>query len=267
MVTRVAIGNHKGGTGKTSVAVGLAAALAEAGRRVLVVDMDPQANASRRLAAAWDPEDPSVTVSEVILNSSRGIAAEAIRPCGWPQPYSDRVDVIPSRLDLDNRLGEAAQLTAVQRLALALADADDNYDVTLIDCQPSLAHLTQMALAAADVALAVMDPTYDGVAGAVTYREFVESDRNRLGLGNEHLRLAGVIVNRLRANVGAHQFQLDGLADLFGDLVWTPYLPERAAVLDSGDAAVPLATYGSGTSRQHAVLFADLAARLLKEIA
>lgn len=268
MATRVAVGNHKGGSGKTAITVGLAAALAEAGRRVLVVDMDPQANASRRLGRPFDPDAPTPTTAEVIANAEEGIAAAAIQPSGWPERYRPLVDVIPARFDLDNRMSQAGDLGAVHRLAVAMTGVDDDYDVTLIDCQPSLAHLTQMALAAAHVAVAVVDPEYDGVDGAIRYRDFIGSAANRRGLSNPNLRLIGVIVNRLRAGVGAHAYQLEGLPDEFGaDLVWTPYLPERAVVKDAGDAAVPVREWSSTAARQHAGLYADLANRLLKEIA
>src|SRR5699024_7619601 len=115
MARRVAIGNHKGGSGKTQTVTGLAAALAEQGRRVLVVDMDPQANASRRLDAAFSRDDPTPTTAEVVHDGSSGIAAQAIRPCGWDEPYDSRIDVIPARFDLDNRLSEAGLIGAVLR--------------------------------------------------------------------------------------------------------------------------------------------------------
>src|SRR5699024_12240006 len=101
MARRVAIGNHKGGSGKTSTLTGLAAALAEQGCRVLVVDMDPQANASRRLGAEFDRTDPTPTTAEVVHDGTSGIAAQAVRPCGWPERYAGWIEVILASFTLD----------------------------------------------------------------------------------------------------------------------------------------------------------------------
>lgn len=263
--TRYAVGNHKGGSGKTSVVVGLAAALAEAGRRVLAVDMDPQANASRRLAAGYDPDHPTPTTAEVVHNGSEGIAADAIKPCGWPDPYASRISVIPSRFDLDNRLSEAGQIGAVLRLSIALEGVDAaDYDVTLIDCQPSMAHLTQLALAAAHYGIAVTDPEYDGVDGAIRFRDFIEDHRTRRGLGNPDLGFAGLIVNRYDQRISAHRWQIDGLPATFGHAaIWLPHIPERAAVKDATDAHLPLRLVRTTQARNQAAIYADLAPRLL----
>ena len=267
MAIRIAVGNHKGGSGKTSAVTGLAAALAEAEQRVLVVDMDPQSNASRRLAASYDPNDPTPTTAEVVRDGSEGIAAQAVRSCGWPDPYAGRIDVIPARFDLDNRISEAGQVGAVLRLSLALDGADDQYHVTLIDCQPSLSHLTQLALAAAHYAVAVVDPEYDGVDGAIRFRDFVTDAVTRRGLGNPELGFLGALVNRFDRRIGAHAFQAAGLGELFGsDVVWEPHLPERACVKDAADAAVPLRLVGTPEGKRHATLYSDLAHRLIKEI-
>ncbi|EHK83646.1 hypothetical protein SZMC14600_18954 [Saccharomonospora azurea SZMC 14600] len=249
--------------------VGLAAALAETDHRVLVVDLDPQANASRRLGVRVDAANPVPTVSEAIREShageAGGAAVEAILTPAWPEPYAEKIGLIPSRFDLENRISEAATMGAVGRLRRALAGVDDDYDVTLIDCPPSLGHLTQLALAAADVAVAVLEPEFDSVEGAVRLRDFVEAAAAELG--NPRLRLAGVVVGRVRANLGAHAFQIDGLPELFGsELVWSPTIPERAVIKDAADAAVPVATLGGVPAAGLAEVYRDLAARLLKEV-
>lgn len=265
---RVAIGNHKGGSGKTATTINLAAALAESGHRVLVVDLDPQANASRRLGVRFDPENPMLTISEALEVSKPGVtgaAAEATLASAWPEPYRDRVDLVPSRFDLENRISEAATVGAVGRLRRALEGADSDYAVTLIDCPPSLGHLTQLALAAADVAVTTVEPEYDSVEGALRYRDFI--DANAGELGNPGLRLIGVIVGRVRSNLSAHGFQLDGLPDAFGaERIWSPTVPERAAIKDAGDTAAPLATLGTVPATGLAETYADLAARLIKEV-
>lgn len=267
MARRVVVGNHKGGSGKTAATVNLAAALAEAGKRVLVVDLDPQANASRRLAAGFDAANPVLTTAEVIKDGGDGVAAQAIRPCGWPAPYAERIDVLPSRYDLENRISEAGTVGAVLRLRRALAGVDDDHDVTLLDCPPSLGHLTQLALAAAHAALATVEPEYDSVEGALRYRDFVAADHSREALSNPGLRMVGYIVSRVRVSVGAHTFQLDGLPDTFGlPMIWMPHVPERAAVKDAADAALPLRALNTTPGRQMAGVFADLAARLVSAV-
>jgi cellulose biosynthesis protein BcsQ len=260
---RVAIGNNKGGTGKTALTVNMAAALAEAGRRVLVVDLDPQANASRRLKASFDPEAPRPTVSEAVQVGVEGVAADAIAPCGWDEPYGSLIDVIPSRYDLENRVSEAAVLGAVGRLRRALEGVDVEHDVTLIDCPPSLGHLTQLGLAAADVAVCTVEPEYDGVEGATRFRDFV--DGQGVELRNPGLRMAGFVVSRVRSNLSAHAYQIDGLSELFGGhLVWTPHIPERAVIKDASDTASPLRMMGSAGT-QMAWIFSELAKRLLQD--
>jgi chromosome partitioning protein len=267
-VPRVAIGNHKGGSSKTTTTVCLAAALAEAGHRVLVVDLDPQANASRRLGVRFNPNDPIPTISEAIESSAPGIeglAADALVPSGWPEPYTDRIHLVPSRFDLENRISEAGVVGAVGRLRRALAGVDDDYDMTLLDCPPSLGHLTQNALACATGgALTALEPEYDSVEGALRYRDFITANAGELG--NPELRLIGAIVARVRSNLGAHTFQLDGLEETFGaDVVWTPHVPERAVVKEAADAAQPLSAYRSAGSAM-VETWAELANRLMKEV-
>ncbi len=268
---RVAITNHKGGSGKTAATINLAAALAGAGYRVLVVDLDPRANASRRLGVRFDPEAPTLTISEVIEASKPGVegtAGEALTAAAWPGVYGERVELVPSRFDLENRISEAATVGAVGRLRRALAGVDDTasgYALTLIDCPPSLGHLTQLALAAADTAVATIDPEYDSVEGALRVRDFI--DANAGELGNPGLRLGGVVVGRVRSNLGAHAFQLDGLPEAFGDgLVWSPHVPERAVIKDAADSATPLPAMGGVAAASVAEVYGELAARLLKEV-
>lgn len=266
MALRIALGNNKGGVGKSTLTVQLAAALAESGKRVLIVDLDPQANASRRVGHVYDPAAPVAGVTEAVApGQAAGCAAGALAVTEWPAPYADLVDLLPARFDLENRISEAATLGAVGRLRNALDGVDDDHDVTLIDCPPSLGHLTQMGLATADVAVCVVEPEYDAVDGAVRFRDFVATAGP--ALGNAELRMAGVIVNRARPNLGAHAYQLDGLPDLFGGLVWEPHIPERTAVKDAADAAVPLRMVGTSAATEVAALVAELAARIVKEAA
>jgi chromosome partitioning protein len=262
MSHRTALANNKGGVGKTADAVNLAAAHARSGRRVLVVDMDPQGNATRRLAAQLGADSP--TVSEAIAAAVKGCAADAIAPCGWQASYAHLISVIPAVPDLANRAGEAHLLGSVRRLVKAMTGVDDDYDVTLVDCEPSLGHLPQLVFAAVDDVLVAVEPEYDAVEGAVRVRDFIATVRE--DLGNPGLRVLGYLLSRVREGLGAHRFQLEGLPALLGeDLVWAPGIPERAAIKDANEAAVPVEQV-SAVGREVAVLYDAIAQRYWAEI-
>lgn len=262
MSHRTAQANNKGGVGKTASTVNLAAGLARQGRRVLVVDMDPQANATRRLATRLTEDSP--TVSEAIASAAKGCAADAIARCGWDTEYAARIDVIPSVPDLANRGGELHLLGAVRRLAKAMAGVDDEYDVTLFDCEPSLGHLTQLVLACTHDVLTIVEPEYDAVESAIRLRDFIEAARE--DLGNPNLHVLGYLLSRVRDNLGAHKFQLAGLPAMFGDgMVWEPGIPERAAIKDANEAGAPV-EHVSAVGRDVAALYDAIAERYLAAV-
>jgi cellulose biosynthesis protein BcsQ len=259
---RTALANNKGGVSKTASCISLAAGLARAGKHVLVCDMDPQANATRRLATRLADDSP--TMSEVIASATIGCAADAIARCGWDTEYAERIHVIPAAPDLANRAGELHLLGSVRRLAKAMTGVDDDYDATLFDCPPDLGHLTQMALATVEDVLVVVEPEYDAVDAAVRLRDFIEIYRE--DLGNPTVHVLGFLISRVRENLGAHRFHLAGLPDIFGEtLVWQPSVPERAVVKDANDTAVPVENVGP-VGREIAALYDQLAARYLTAV-
>lgn len=261
---RVAAGSNKGGVGKTGWVEMIAAALAEMKRRVLVVDVDPQANVSRRMGRPYRKEQPLVTISEVVKSGEVGCAADAIVPCGWGGIYAEQIDIIPSRFDLENRISEAAVIGSRGRLARALEGVDDHYDFTLFDCQPSLGHLTQLALAAADYGVALVEPEYDGVEGAIRFRDFINDEINRKEMGNLDLRFAAAIPSLVDGRLAAHAHHLGTLPGIFGEgRVWEP-IPLRSVVKDAADEAQPLSAQGSRATEMREV-YKACAERMIKE--
>ena len=214
---RIALLNNKGGVGKTTATVYLAEALARAGRRVLVVDMDPQANATSALGVV-DPERTlALCLSGTVTNGALG--GGYLYPCGWAPVFSRaEIAVAPASLALEDITMQAGLPGSHMRLRRALYDVDDQYDVTLIDCPPSMGHLTANALAAlddcdgGDTAIVVTTPTKQAYAGALRAQQFVDMYAEDLGVC---AKITGVIVNQVRSGTTRHEQRLDQLNDTF----------------------------------------------------
>lgn len=263
MTTSYVVSNNKGGVGKTAVVTQLAFGLARAGQRVLVVDLDPQANASRRLGWSFDHVNPVPTISEAIKANENGVGEDAVVTCAGTHmdgsPLS--IDLLPSRPDLENRISEAGAVGAQRRLVRALSGwTDDRYDFILIDTPPSLGHLTQLGLAAADGVLIVTEPEFDSIEGAVRVRDFIEA--HAIDLANPSLYLAGIIVSRLRSQIGEHKFQIDGLEEIAPGKVLQPIIPERSVYKDASGAAASITDYRTAAGRAMTEVYDQLTATI-----
>lgn len=258
------VSNHKGGTGKTNVAVQLAAALARAGRKVLVVDLDPQGNASRRLGLAID--ESCVTMTEVILAAGQangaGVGEQAVRRSGWDAPEGAAIDVLPSRLDLIAREAEASQLGSVRRLRTALAGWIDRYDVVLIDTRPDVGHLVQLALAVSTDMLLVVKPEYDSLKGAITIAEFAAE--HAADLTNPGLRVSGVVVTQRKATA-EQDFQLTSTEAAFGELLYQTVIPDWTRFAEADGAAAPVSAWTDERGRQTTAIYDALCAEYLRK--
>ena len=224
---------QKGGVGKTTTLLGIAGAAWERGMRVLVVDVDPQANAT----AALDPVSTAYTTNDVLADARSGVAADAIVRSGWGLG----VDVLPSERALEHRAVPEGRDSTL-RLRLALEGVVDQYDLVLVDCPPSLGELTRNALAAVRVALVVTEPSFFALPGAAAALEAIEVVR---GSNNLVLRPAGVVVNRARPQTTEHAFRLDELREVYGDLVLPVTVPDRTALQQAQGACVPVQSWRS----------------------
>ncbi len=239
---RYAIANNKGGAGKTTLVACLAESLAARGRRVLCVDVDPQANLTRRLGYNETDLNQLVTAAEVIKADEFGCAASAITECRWSIELAERIDLLPARFDLENRIPEAGQLGSHMRLARALAGVSEEYDCVLLDCPPALGHLTQLALAASDGVIVPLRPEFDYVAGAARVRDFLAQHADTLA--RPGLSIVGVVINEQDRRRGLHAWHLESVLEMFGPLVWSPVIPSRTQLAEAIDAAEPLRARG-----------------------
>lgn len=286
MTYTILFANNKGGVQKTGVAVQTAAALARQGLQVLVVDTDPQANATRRLGIEWDSSAPIASVSEAIAANAEGAGEGAAIGCGWvdasgePTDEARLIDVVPARFDLINREGEAGNVGAVRRLKKALTGWTDTYDVVLIDSRPDLGHLVQMAMAAADVVLIPSDAGFDAVEGAIRVSDFISAHAE--DITNPSLYVGGVLITRNRATAEA-RFQVEGVIERFGDLVWslrttrtipgpvevevTPsYIPEWTRFSEADAAGVSLSAWTDARGRETARIFDQVALNIISRL-
>jgi chromosome partitioning protein len=232
---RIAVVNQKGGVGKTTVTLGLAGAAQAAGMRVLVVDLDPQANATVGLDVELNA-DSQRDINDVLTADAHGVLVAAAVSSGW----GTGVDVVPSSLALAGQEADIS-LGAEFRLRKA-AKGLDGYELVLVDCPPSLGRLVVNALVFADYALVVTEPSAPALQG-------VGAMLDTIGVVTEHynskLRLAGIVVNRVPPTGREANTRILELSEALGDAVWEPFLPQRVAVAEALGARVPVQQLGS----------------------
>jgi chromosome partitioning protein len=229
-----ALANQKGGVGKTTTAVNVAACLAEAGERTLVVDLDPQANATSGLG-----ERANGVSSADLLD---GAPLEQI----VRRTRFSNLDLIPSKPELAGVAVELARRDQTERyLAEALAPATSSYAFVFVDCPPALGPLTVNALAAADRVLVPVQAEYYALEGLSQLLDSVRAVQTRL---NPRLTIAGVLLTmvdrrtRLSADVAAElERHLDGL------LFRTP-VPRSVRIAEAPSHGLPVIAYDRGSA-------------------
>lgn len=242
----------KGGVGKTSVVLGLAGSAAERGLRVLVVDLDPQANST----ASLDPVRIPYTTSDVLYDGREGVAADALISSAW----GANVQLVPAERALEHRAQQFGEDSAL-RLKRALTGVTDDFDLVLIDCPPSLGELTRNALHAANSALIITEPSFFAVQGAEQALEAIAVVRE---VGNPELTIAGIVANRVRPTLSEHMYRMDEMRAAFGELVLGG-LPDRSAVQQAQGACVPVQRWQSNGATDVSRAFDSLLDQLLVE--
>jgi len=225
--------NQKGGVGKTTTTINLGAALVEAGRRVLLVDFDPQG--SMTVGLGFNAHELEQTIYQVLMDREIGVR-DVILETG-----TKNLDLVPASIDLS--AAEMQLVTEVgreQALARVLQPVLDDYDVVLIDCQPSLGLLTVNALTASNGVVIPLECEYFALRGVALLKDTIEKVRDRTNFNLEIIGLLGTMFDG-RTLHGREVLQT--LVQGWGDLVFHTVIRRTIKFSDSTVAGEPITEY------------------------
>ncbi|GAA4726594.1 ParA family protein [Isoptericola chiayiensis] len=229
----VAMCNQKGGVGKTTTTINLGAALAECGRKVLLVDFDPQGAAS--VGVGVSPHDLDLSVYNLIMERDVELA-DVVRPT-----RIDGLDVVPANIDLSaaevQLVGEVARESVLSR---ALRPALDEYDLVLVDCQPSLGLLTVNALTAANGVLIPLECEFFALRGVALLVETIDKVRDRL---NPDLAVDGILPTMFDSRTLHSREVVQRVHEAFGDTLLHTVIGRTVKFPDASVAAEPITAY------------------------
>jgi len=227
MSITIAISNHKGGVGKTTSTVNIGAGLAMAGKKVLLIDMDPQAN----LTQSYGITKSDVSVYEVLTGEAKPMMVNIF----------ENLDVLPSTLDLSGAEMELSNEAGREYiLREAIAEVSQNYDYILIDCPPSLGLLTINALTAADEVFIPLQAHYLAIKGLTKIVEVIGKVQKRL---NKNVQITGVFVTQFDKRKVLHRDVVETIYTYFQEKLFNTRIRDNIALAEAPSQGLDIFRY------------------------
>lgn len=250
MIHVIAVANQKGGVGKTTTSVNLSAALAGLGKRVLLVDLDPQGNAT--MGSGIDKHDLSLSIYDWLMSQCSLLECRRVTVGGY--------DLLPANIDLT--AAEVALLQVQDRefvIAKGFSAEVQTYDYIVIDCAPSLNILTVNALVSATGVLVPMQCEYYALEGLSALLDTVEGIRSK---ANTQLQIDGLLRTMYDARNSLSRDVSRQLIKYFGDKVYRTVVPRNVRLAEAPSHGLPVMMYDAGS--RGSLAYQALASEMLK---
>lgn len=248
----VAIANQKGGVGKTTTAINLSACLALLEKRVLVIDADPQANATSGIGLKLDPDD--LTLYDVLINEED--PTDALYETDTPHLHiiPSHIDLVGAELELASRKGREYVLRG------AIEQVRDAYDYIIIDCQPSLGLITVNALSAADSVIIPVQCEYFSLEGLGKLQNTINLVKENL---NPKLEIEGILLSMYDRRLRLGNIVVSEVRDFYKDKVFDTIIHRNSKISEAPNMHLPVVLYDAASTG--AINFLNLTREFLKK--